>query len=92
MNRSWSLEEDGEEGREKAFALYVREKALPSYDTVRHTHKLTQRYRQGEGDDGFVRSGNCSTALLLLFARPAIAMCGVVVFLFFLLPWVFEFL
>jgi hypothetical protein len=42
MNRSWSLEEDGEEGREKAFALYVREKALPSYDTERHTHKHTE--------------------------------------------------
>jgi hypothetical protein len=88
----WSLEEDGEEVREKAFALNVREKALPSYDTDRETHKHTHRYRQGEGDDGFVRSGNCSAALLLLFARPAIAMCCVVVFVFFLLPWVFELL
>lgn len=88
MNGSWSLEEDGEAGREKAFALYLKEKALPSYDTDTDTH----RYRQGEGDDGFVWSGNCSTALLLLFARPAIAMYGVVVFLFFLLPWVFELL
>jgi hypothetical protein len=42
MNRLWSLEEDGEEGREKAFVLYVREKALPSYDTARHTYKHTQ--------------------------------------------------
>lgn len=33
MNRSWSLEEDGEEGREKA---------LPSYDRERDTHKHTQ--------------------------------------------------
>jgi hypothetical protein len=41
MNKSWSLEEDGEEGREKAFALYVREKALPSYDTERRTQIST---------------------------------------------------